>query len=93
MLYTIEARDKKDHLDLRLKTRPAHLEYIKSLSGDIVFGGPFLDESEKPTGSFILLKAESLDKAKIIAKNDPYNKVGLFEIVEVRAFNLVFNNS
>ncbi len=86
MLFIIEAIDKKDSLKIRLNTRPKHLEYLKTLGNDVVLAGPFLDGNEKPNGSLIIVKSSSLEVAKEMAKNDPYNEAGLFESVKVRAW-------
>ncbi len=93
MLFVIEGRDKANMLDTRLKTRPKHLEYIASFGDAVLFGGPFLDENEKPTGSLIIIEAKNLNEAKKIANNDPYVNAGLFEHLEVRAWNMVINNN
>jgi hypothetical protein len=86
MLFVIEGRDRIGHLEIRLEARPKHLEYIKTLGEKIVLAGPFLDENEKPCGSLIIIRANSLEEAKKIAAADPYNEVDLFENVEVRAW-------
>ncbi len=92
MLFVIEAMDKRGALDLRLKTRASHLEYLENLGDNLIFAGPFLDEEEKPNGSLVVIRAQNLEKAKEIAKNDPYNKAGLFESTSVRAWNWAINN-
>ncbi len=86
MLFIIEGRDRAGKLETRLKARPKHLDYIKTLGDKIVLVGPFLDENEKPCGSLIIIKAKDIKEAKNIAANDPYNEVDLFENVEVRAW-------
>jgi uncharacterized protein YciI len=35
-------------------------------------------------GSLIVIEAESLDAARVIAASDPFAKAGLFETVEIR---------
>ena len=49
-------------------------------------------ENGKPTGSLVVVKAETIEEARQIAENDPYAKAGLFASVEVKAWNWVFNN-
>ena len=46
----------------------------------------------KPTGSLVIVKAETIDEARALAEADPYAKAGLFSNVEIKAFNWVFNN-
>lgn len=87
MLFVIEALDKPDALDLRMSTRPEHVDFLKGLGDDLVAAGPFLDDDEKPCGSLVVIKAASLDAAKTIAAKDPYVAVGLFASSEVRRWN------
>lgn len=91
MLFAIKAIDKKNHLEIRLNTRPKHLDYLKTLGEDLILAGPFLDENEKPCGSLVIIRAANLDAAKEIARNDPYNEAGLFETVKVRAWLWAIN--
>ena len=88
MLYAIHALDKPGHLQLRLDTRPAHLEYLKSVPNKLCLGGPLMEEDhETPKGTLIIIEAENLEAAESVAANDPYNKAGLFETVTVTALN------
>ena len=91
MLYVIEARDKPGALDIRLSTRPAHVEFLQSLGSDLVLAGPFLDDDEKPCGSLVIIKADTIDAAKSIAERDPYVAAGLFASTEVRRWNWAIN--
>ena len=50
-----------------------------------------LGDDTKPTGSLVVVKAETIEEARQIADNDPYAKAGLFASVEVKAWNWVFN--
>jgi uncharacterized protein len=94
MLFAFVCKDKPDHLHLRMDTRPAHLEHLERLNADgtLKMAGPFLDGEGKSCGSLVIVEAETIDAAKAIADADPYAKAGLFESVEVRAFNWTFNN-
>ena len=38
------------------------------------------------------VKADSIEAAKALGEADPYAKAGLFESVEVKPYNWVFNN-
>lgn len=94
MLFAFVCRDKPGHLNVRMETRPAHLEHLNKLNaeGTLKMAGPFLDADGKPNGSLVVVKAESAEAAKAIADADPYTKAGLFESVEIKPFNWVFNN-
>lgn len=92
MLFALTANDKPGNLQLRVDTRPAHVEYLNGLkaSGRLKLAGPFLDADGKPTGSFVVVEAESMDAARAILAEDPYAKVGLFGSTELRAWNWAF---
>lgn len=91
MLYVIECRDRPGLLQLRLDTRPAHLEFLEGLGGDLVLAGPFLDGDEKPCGSLVIIKAQDMAAAEAVAARDPYAQAGLFESVEVRPWVWALN--
>ncbi len=91
MLFAILCNDKADHLQLRLDTRTAHLDYLAQLSDKLVFAGPFLDDAGKPNGSLVVVQATNLEEAENIAALDPYAKAGLFSGVTVRPWNWVMN--
>lgn len=94
MLFVVLCNDKPGHLDLRLSTRPAHVEWLKGLEAEGVLkaAGPFLGEDGKPVGSMLILKAESIEAAQALAAQDPYAAAGLFADVAVRPWNWVFCN-
>ncbi len=85
MHYIITAFDKPDSLDLRMSVRPDHLAYANEM-GITVLGGPMLTEGDdpKPKGSMLIVEVDSREQAEEFAKNDPYNKAGLFEKVTIR---------
>ncbi|WP_331372484.1 YciI-like protein [Sinorhizobium chiapasense] len=94
MLFALLCTDKPGGLQLRLDTRPDHLAYLNELNakGVLKIAGPFLGGDGKPTGSLVIVRAETLEEAKAIAEADPYAKAGLFSNVEIKAYNWVFNN-
>ncbi|PRD44455.1 hypothetical protein C5748_07750 [Phyllobacterium phragmitis] len=92
MLFAILCNDKPDHLQLRLDTRPAHLDYLKNLGERLKFAGPFLDNDGKPNGSLVVVEVDHMDAAKAIAARDPYAKAGLFASVDIRPWNWAINN-
>ncbi|ANL36125.1 YciI-like protein [Rhizobium phaseoli] len=93
MLFALLCKDKPGHLDVRMDTRPTHLEYLNRLNakGTLKIAGPFLDDEGEPCGSLIIVEAESKEAARALADADPYAQAGLFESVEVKAYNWVFN--
>ena len=92
MLFIIESMDKSGALDLRLKTREKHLQYLDSLGEKLILAGPFLDKNEKPNGSMIIIRADNISEAKSIADKDPYKQVGLFATSSIRAWLWAINN-
>ncbi|MFP5077518.1 YciI-like protein [Rhizobium sp. YIM 134829] len=93
MLYAALCTDKPNALQIRLDTRPTHLAYLEELNaaGKLALAGPFLGEDGKPTGSLVVVEAETLDAARAILAEDPYAKAGLFATVEVKAWNWTVN--
>jgi uncharacterized protein len=94
MLFAFLCTDKPEHLQVRLDTRPTHVEWLNGLNanGVLKFAGPFLGEDGKPTGSLVVVEASDLAAARALAEQDPYAKAGLFAAVDVKAWNWVFNN-
>ncbi|CAI2932397.1 YciI-like protein [Aminobacter niigataensis] len=94
MLFALICKDKPDHLQVRLDTRPEHVAFLNDLNAKdaLKFAGPFLDGEGKPDGSLVVIEAADNAAAQAIAAADPYAKAGLFESVQVRPWNWVFNN-
>ncbi len=86
MFIALMCFDKPDSLQLRLDTRPAHLEHMKSFEqqGKVAAGGPLLGPDGKPNGSLIVLDVADAEEARAFAAADPYAKAGLFAKVEFR---------
>lgn len=82
MLIALIARDKPGYLQTRLDNRDAHLAYIDD-TGAVAQAGPLLDQDGNMAGSLIILDVEDMAAGKEWAANDPYNKAGLFEAVEL----------
>ncbi|MDE4061162.1 MULTISPECIES: YciI family protein [Rhodobacterales] len=82
MLIALIARDKPGHLETRMANRTAHLAYIEE-TGAVAQAGPLLDQNGEMVGSLIILDVEDMAAGEAWAANDPYNKAGLFEAVEL----------
>lgn len=93
MLFAVICQDKPGALQLRIDTRPDHVAFLDGLneSGRLAFAGPFLDADGKPNGSLVVIEAPDQAAAKALAAQDPYAKAGLFQSVEIRPWNWVFN--
>lgn len=91
MLCTIIAFDKPNHVDLRMKTRPTHLEWMDKENPKAIFIGPILaDDGTTPIGSLFVADFESLDAAKAFASRDPYAHAGLFDRVTIQPTRQVY---
>lgn len=92
MLYAIICIDRPGGLELRQANRKAHLDFLDSQAARVVAAGPFRDEqSGKPTGSLLIIRAESLADAQSFAALDPYARAGVFERTEIRPWSWLIN--
>ncbi|MEL6767560.1 MAG: YciI family protein [Pseudomonadota bacterium] len=89
MLYAIICIDKPGALDIRKANRDAHLAHIKSTNGAIQQAGPFLDGAGEMCGSLLIYAADDRAEVEAWAAADPYALAGLFQSVEIRAWNRV----
>lgn len=91
MLFVIHAIDKPGNLDLRLKTRAAHLDYLTAAGEKVVAAGPTLTEDGAGmTGSVLIVEAADRAGAEEFARNDPYAKAGLFQNTTIMPWRKVF---
>ena len=98
MLYAIIAEDVPNSLELRLKTRPAHLKRLETLKteGRLVLAGPHpaIDAPDPGqngfSGSLIVAEFDSLEDAQTWANTDPYNESGVYAAVTVKPFKKVY---
>ncbi len=88
-LFTVTCRDKPDSFDLRARTRDAHLAYLAEQGGAVRLGGPWLDGEGRSVGSLLVVEAEDLAAAQLLADGDPYGRAGLFASVTVEPWRLV----
>jgi uncharacterized protein YciI len=92
MLFAIACTDKPGSLELRLATRPAHLDYLRGRQAEIVMGGAMLDPAGNACGSLLVVEAADRAAAEAFAAGDPYAKAGLFESVALRPYRVVFKD-
>ncbi len=91
MIIALICTDKPGALDVRMKTRPAHLAYMEGCGVKFHYAGPMLaDDGETPRGSLIVGEFESLEAARAFNKADPYAQAGLFESVVLYPTRKVF---
>jgi uncharacterized protein len=92
MLFVVSAFDRPGAGELRARNRPAHLEYLKGKSEKIRAGGGFLDPEGQPVGSMLIIEADDQAAAEAFTADDPYNREGVFERVEVRPWRAVLGS-
>lgn len=86
MLFCLIYTDKPNALELRLANRDAHLKYWGD-AGCVKIGGPFTnDDASVMNGSMLVIDVENRAAAEKLVENDPYNKAGLFQHTDVRAW-------
>jgi len=98
MLYAILSEDHPNSLDIRLRTRPAHLARLETLKtqGRLVLAGPHpAIDSPDPgpagfSGSLIVAEFSDLEAAKTWALADPYYEAGVYVNVVVKPFKRTF---
>ena len=98
MFYAIVGQDVPDSLNLRLATRPAHVDRLHALqqTGRLLLAGPFpAVESNDPgsagfSGSLIVAEFDTLADAQAWADADPYAAAGVYADVSVKPFKKVF---
>lgn len=90
--FLVRLPDHPDVLQTRIENRPLHLTHNKPHfeSGKITFGGPIYssqptsleDGMTKITGSIHLCKANTEDEVWEMVRNDPYAKLGVWNLDE-----------
>jgi uncharacterized protein len=90
-MYAIVCYDRPDSASLRDAHRTAHMDFLKSNSAKIVFGGPLKNTPDGPsTGAIIVVSCATREEAEAFIKGDPFQRHGVYESVAVRAFKQVF---
>ncbi|MBT3396659.1 MAG: YciI family protein [Alphaproteobacteria bacterium] len=89
MLYVITAIDRPGQPETRAGARPDHLAHIAENAGSIRIAGAFLTEKDEPSGSMIVIEADSLADAEGFMAKDPYVAAGVFESITIRRWRVV----
>lgn len=83
--FVLICHDRPNGLDLRMATRPTHLEYILANQDKMVMAGPLLaDDGEAMIGSLIVIDVPHRAAAEAFSAADPYSKAGLFASVTIQ---------
>jgi len=90
MFYIIYCLDKPAHNEIRLQFRQEHRSWLESQAYRVVGSGPLLtDDGSGVFGSLLIIDCDSCEDAENFARNDPYNKAGLFQSVTVTRWHRV----
>ena len=90
MLFIAYCTDDPQKPDLRLETRPAHVDWLKANGAIIRVAGPWMDDSgEKPIGSLLILEGESVEVMRGFLATDPYAQAELFSAVALHPWRWV----
>lgn len=89
MQFAAICLDKDNAENLRLENRGAHLEHLKKIRGNLLLAGPFLNENGGMCGSLLVFNDIEESDIQNWLEDDPYNKAGLFQSVELKPFKKV----
>ena len=92
MLYICYCVDKPNALETRLANRDEHLAYAVGFADKLKIAGPMLNDDGSMAGSMLIFDVEDKAEVEAFAAGDPYGKAGLFERVDIRAFNQSLGN-
>ena len=84
MPYMIETWDKPDHLHVRNRERPAHLEFLARHAATLLACGAKLDDDGQGAhGGLYVLDVETREEAEQFIAQDPFTLADLFERVSI----------
>jgi uncharacterized protein YciI len=88
MLFVMFCIDRGGAEDRRRQALPGHIEYLATNPIKVVMSGPLVsDDGKKTIGSLFLLEAADRAEIERFQRADPLYNAGVWETVEVRAFN------
>jgi uncharacterized protein YciI len=83
VLFFFHCPDRPGSVELRRRTRAAHLEYMIAAQDRIAFGGPLLDDGGVSVGSVFAMHFGSRGEAEAWLAGEPYTAAGLFDRVTI----------
>jgi uncharacterized protein len=86
ILYTLIARDAAGKDEARASQRDGHLAYFAQISEHLALAGPMFDAAGTPSGSLVIVEADSADAALELLKGDPFFAAGIWSDIEVIPF-------
>ena len=91
MLFIVSGRDHDNGLEHRLQIRSRHRAHYEALGPDLVLSGPYLDASDNPIGSMIIIRLDSQAAAAAYAAADPFVTEQVFASVTVSRWDWFMN--
>lgn len=91
MYFLIEGRDRTGGFELRMRHRQAHIDYWLALGSQVRLGGPLLVAPQPDAdarASLLIIEADTLEEARLIADADPFTVEGVYETVAVSPMRL-----
>ncbi|MDR6466508.1 uncharacterized protein YciI [Paraburkholderia graminis] len=87
MHYTVYCLDHDNMVERRLAHYEEHKAYLATSPVRMVMSGPLLaGDEETMIGSFFLFEADEIGDVMRFNSNDPFNKAGIWRIVDIRPF-------
>jgi uncharacterized protein YciI len=84
MPFLIDATDKPNSGDLRTRTRPEHMEFLKaSLPKLLAAGAKLSDDGATALGSAYIVDVDTRAEAEAFINADPFSKAGLFGTITI----------
>lgn len=84
MYFAILCFDRPGVGELRERTRPAHLDYLKQHKEVMHIGGPLESDEGGIVGTIFIVNVENRAAAQSFTEEEPFHKAGVFESVIVR---------
>ena len=89
MHYAAHCIDRPNSAQARAANRMAHREWLKRYEREVKIGGPYLAaDGVTMIGSLIVVEAPDEAAARAMFAEEPYNKAGVFQSLELRAFRV-----
>ena len=87
MMFMVQCLDKPDSLALRMATRPAHVEYLKTRLDHVVIAGALLaEDNETMIGSGYVLSFDDKTQVEAFFADDPYVKAELYQSITIEPY-------
>ena len=93
MHFVIFCIDKAGTEDVRRTNQQAHVDYLATKPIKVVVSGPLTtDDGSRAIGSMFIVEAADRAEVEAFQSKDPLFKAGIWQTIEVRAFNKRVDN-